>query len=98
MDGSGWMSVEIGLAAPRTTSGAPLVTPPSSPPALLVGRIQPCFEVVVDDVVRLGAWPRGIGEGVAELDRFHRLNAHDRRRQTAVQALVPLAVRAQSDG
>jgi hypothetical protein len=35
-DGSGRASVEIGLTAPRTTSGSPFVTPPVSPPALFV--------------------------------------------------------------
>lgn len=33
--------VLIGFMAPRTTSGMPLVIPPSSPPALLDERVKP---------------------------------------------------------
>ena len=85
------------MAAPRTISGMPLVTPPSRPPARLVGRCQPLLGVVVDDVVCVRAVARRVGVPVAELDRFDRLDAHDRRRQAAVETLVPLAVGAQAD-
>ncbi len=37
-DRRGDISVERGFIAPRTTTGAPLVTPPSVPPARLVSR------------------------------------------------------------
>ena len=37
---SGRARVEMGLTAPRTTSGSPLVTPPVNPPALLVRWTQ----------------------------------------------------------
>src|SRR5947209_4487189 len=40
-DLSGVRSVESGFIAARTTSGWPLVTPPSRPPALLVERLKP---------------------------------------------------------
>ena len=39
---SGLRSVLIGFIAARTTSGWPLVVPPSRPPALLLGRVKPC--------------------------------------------------------
>ena len=38
---SGFMSVEIGFIVTVTRTSSPLVTPPSSPPALLVGRARP---------------------------------------------------------
>src|SRR5690606_34587458 len=37
-DGSGDISVAIGLTAPRTTTSSPFVMPPSRPPALFVSR------------------------------------------------------------
>ena len=39
--GSPRSSVEIGFIVPRTTTGWPLVMPPSSPPALFVGLTNP---------------------------------------------------------
>src|SRR5207248_6590956 len=54
--------------------------------------------LVIDDVVRSRAMPRRVGERVANLDPLNRLDAHHRRGQAAVEALVPLAVRAQADG
>ena len=42
------MSVGIGFIAARTTSGSPLVMPPSRPPAWFVGRLKPALGVVVD--------------------------------------------------
>ena len=38
---SGLRSVEMGFIAARTITGWPLVTPPSSPPALLEARWKP---------------------------------------------------------
>ena len=38
---SGFISVEMGFMYPVTRTSSPLVTPPSRPPALLVGRATP---------------------------------------------------------
>ena len=40
-DRSGFISVEIGFMNPMIRTSSPLVTPPSRPPALLVGRRMP---------------------------------------------------------
>jgi len=40
VDGSARFRVAIGFMAPRQTTGIPLVTPPSSPPARLLGRVN----------------------------------------------------------
>ena len=40
-DWSGRRSVAMGFMTARTITGWPLVTPPSSPPALLVRRLKP---------------------------------------------------------
>jgi len=67
-------------------------------PRRRVGRPYPAEQRFVgDDVVRLSAWPGSIGECIAELDCFDGLDAHDRRRQAAVQTFVPLAIRPQPD-
>ena len=46
----GFMSVAMGFMKPETRRSSPLVTPPSRPPALFVGRATP-----IGGFVRLGA-------------------------------------------
>ena len=53
-DRSGFMSVEIGFMKPITRTSSPFVTPPSSPPALLVGRtgIPPSWDGRISSCTR----------------------------------------------
>ena len=49
-------SVEMGFIVPRTTTGMPLVMPPSSPPALFVGRTKPrCGSCARDASCEIGS-------------------------------------------
>src|SRR3989442_6899531 len=55
-DRSGDISVDSGFIAPRTTTGAPVVTPPSVPPARLVSRKKPRPRVQ-----KISSWAREPG-------------------------------------
>src|SRR5579859_2210947 len=98
VDGRQWMDQRRDRFGGPTHDQRRTVGHPTLEPTRPVRRPDPtAFGVVVDHVVRLGPWPGGIGKRVTEFDRFDRLNAHDRRRQSAVEALVPLAVAAETD-
>ena len=100
---NGLPNVLIGFMAPRTTTGMPLVIPPSSPPALLLPRRKPregvCFGggIVKDFIVNLRAGPAGRFKAQADLDALERLNAHHRRRDPAVEPAIPRHARSQAD-
>ena len=69
--------VEIGLIAAWTTSGSPLVIPPSRPPARLVSRYQPALFRPEDLVVCLGAGLARDLPRLAERDALHGLDRAD---------------------
>ena len=86
---------------PDTRRSSPLVTPPSRPPALLVGRATPAtrppagvrHDLVVDPRARAR---RGL-RAEADADRLDRGNRHQRLRQPAVELAIPLHVAAEAD-
>ncbi len=99
---SGFISVEIGFMKAVTRSSSPLVTPPSRPPARLVGRRMPrspgAGVGVGDDlVVHLRSWPARAVDAVADGDGFDRRNRHQRLRQPAVELAIPLGVAPEPD-
>ena len=97
-EGSGRARVEIGLTAPRTTSGSPLVTPPVRPPALFERWTQrPAVAATLDDVVDARAEPPGLLEPEPELDALDDVDAHDRRGQGGIEPAIPVDVRAEPD-
>ncbi len=57
---SGWSSVGIGLTTACARSSSPLVTPPSRPPAWLVGRSRPRASSN-----RISSWKRDPGRSAA---------------------------------
>src|SRR5688572_18615094 len=61
-DRRGFMSVEIGFIHAETRTSSPLVTPPSRPPALLVGRARPMAR---DGSGTISSWTRDPGRPAA---------------------------------
>ena len=101
------MRVEIGFIATRTTSGSPVVIPPSSPPALLRAPAEPAPEVAavrrhlvavgIDRIVHRGAGPAGRLEAEPDLDALHRGNRHQHPGEPAVELPVPAHVAAEPE-
>ena len=90
-------TVAIGFIAARTRSTSPVVIPPSVPPARPGGAAQPGPDRRDDLVVGLRSRAgRGQLEAVAHLDALDRLDAHQRPGQPAVEAPVPVHVRAEA--
>ena len=93
----------MGFIAPRTTTGWPLVMPPSSPPALLVPRVKPRLRRVLlrcveaDFVVDFRAGAAGGFEAEAELDAFECLNADDGGGDARIEPAVPGHAAAEAD-
>ena len=101
-DRSGFIRVEIGFMKPVTRSSSPLVTPPSRPPARLVGRTitgSPArgFRIGDDLIVDLRAGASRAINAVADRHRLDRRNRHQRLRETAIELAIPLHVAAESD-
>ena len=95
---AGRASVEIGLTAPRTTIGSPLVTPPVRPPALLERWIQ----VPSSRRPSITSWTcepnrRVCSKPRPELHALDDVDAHHGRGQRRVQAPVPVDVAAEPD-
>ena len=90
---TGRLSVASGFIDTRATSRSPVVMPPSMPPARDDSRrYSPRFGVPGDRVVRDAAPAAGDRDALADLDRLHRLDAHQRLREQAVDAAVPVHV------
>ena len=86
--------MEIGFIAADTTTGSPLVMPPSRPPRRLLAREIP--SIVEDDfVLYLAGTPGGDLEPHAEFDAFHGVDGHDGVRQLRVQFIAPVHVRTE---
>ena len=87
---------------PVTRSSSPLVTPPSRPPARLVGRTitgSPARGRRIGDdlVVHLRARaPRAL-DAVADRHRLDRRNRHQRLGEPAIELAIPLHVAAEAD-
>ena len=86
-----------------TRMSSPLVTPPSSPPAWLVGRVRaPVGAAGVarprrqDLVVHLRARAPGGLRAEADADRLDRRDRHQRLREPAVEPAVPLGEAAEA--
>ena len=95
---SGFISVEIGFMKPVTRTSSPLVTPPSRPPALLVGRVTASASGWPAEGSRRGrASPAGrpTSGPSADADRLDGLDRHQRLREPAVELAVPLDVAAE---
>ena len=100
---SGFISVEIGFMQAVTRMSSPLVTPPSRPPALFVGRATPWHacrtpassadDLVVDARARAAA-PTGGAE--ADADGLDRGNGHQGLGEPAVELAIPLHVAAEA--
>ena len=92
---SGFISVGSGFIAARTTISSPFDMPPSMPPARFVSRRSPPSPR--DDlVVRLRAAQLREREAVADLDALHRLDAHQRRGEPRVEAVLLARIRAEA--
>ena len=97
--------IRAAAAASRSASAsrapgcpAPLVMPPSRPPARLAPRVKRrAFAVVMDRVLHLRAEARRALRRESDLHALHRLHGDDRLRQAAVQPRIPGDVRAQAD-
>ena len=83
---------------------SPFETPPSMPPALLCGRVKRVgfpggFSAgVMNRIVDPRAERRGSRHAAANFNGLHRLQAHHRPGQQAVEALVPVGVGAEAGG
>ena len=106
--GSGDISVEIGFIATRTTTGSPVVIPPSSPPALLVGRRNPPRGSPRSAaalparppryrIVHLRPGPPRRLDAHPDLHRLYRRDRHQQAGQPAVELPVPAHVAAEPD-
>ena len=100
---SGFISVEIGFIQPETRTSSPLVTPPSRPPALLVGRADARWRARPPAPATISSCTRDPGRAAASgpmpmPTRLDRRNGHQRLRQPAVELAVPLHVAAEPDG
>src|SRR3954453_23764434 len=97
-DRSGCVIVEIGFIAAWTTSGSPLVMPPSKPPpqaARPVGLPEPAAILGPEDlVVCLGPGPARDVPRLAERDALDRLDRADRLCKPPIELLAPGDVRS----
>ena len=99
---SGFISVAMGFMKPDTRRSSPLVTPPSRPPALFVGRATPIGGFVRlgrrdDFVVHLRPGHRCGLRSDADADALDRRNRHHRLRKAAVELAIPVHVAAEAD-
>jgi hypothetical protein len=99
---SGFINVEIGFIQAVTRTSSPLVTPPSRPPALLVGRMMPgSVPEPIAAPGRISSWTREPGRSPTLApspmpDGLDGLNRHHGLRDSAVELAVPLDVTAEA--
>ena len=82
---------------PVTRTSSPLVTPPSRPPALLVGRTGAAASGPgrISSCTREPGPDRHFGSD-ADADRLDGVDAHDRLAEASVELAIPLHVRAEA--
>ena len=97
---SGFISVAIGFMKPVTRTSWPLVTPPSRPPALLVGRTGRSRRGRrrQDLVVHARAGTHRHFGADADADGLDRVDAHHRLAQPAIELAIPLHVGPETRG